>query len=374
MRPALAIAAATWSSLLLAGFSLAGTFPQLVSTHYPEHTKLPPDFVRPEGSWDFVAANKLPPGAKVLSVARAASGRVWVVTDQGAYRSSGNGYEPLEIGPRRPEPGQPPVNPGARVVEVVGDSIGHIWVATTRGVYVTDGEEWWQKLDRLDGVPFEVMTCIHVAPNGDLWGGTGEGAWRLRDGEFRYFWGQRWLPDNHVRAIWSAMPGKVWVETNHGVACIEEKPMTLGEKAAHFDEITWSRHNRRGFICGLDLNAPGDPSRGGVFHVSDNDGLWTALYVGAMALRHGATKDPVARDHARTSLSALLDLERLTGIPGFPARAMATDAEIQSGIHGVNLESGVHAPGQAARAWFRSRIKPDLWCKGDTSSDELDGH
>ena len=54
--------------------------------------------------------------------------------------------------------------------------------------------------------------------------------------------------------------------------------------------------------------------------MSDNDGLWTAMYVGAMALRYGATKDPEARKHARASLTALLDLERQTGLPGFPAR------------------------------------------------------
>ena len=45
-----------------------------------------------------------------------------------------------------------------------------------------------------------------------------------------------------------------------------------------------------------------------------------------------------------------------------------------SGVNGVNLESRVHAPGETAKAWFRSKVDPTLWCKGDTSSDELDGH
>ena len=53
---------------------------------------------------------------------------------------------------------------------------------------------------------------------------------------------------------------------------------------------------------------------------------------------------------------------------------MATDDEIKNGINGVNFESRVHAPGETARAWFRSKVDPTLWCKGDTSSDELDGH
>ena len=352
----------------------AGTYLQLISTRYEAAAGLPADFARPAARLDFVATEKLPAGAKVLSAARSAGGRVWVVTDRGAFRSSGETYEPLEVGPRQLEPGQPPVKAGARMVAVAADAVGHVWVATDRGLYITDGEQWWQSLDRRDGVPYESMTCLNLSPNGDVWGGTNEGAWRLRDGQFRYFWGLRWLPDNGVRAIWSDAKGRAWLDTDKGVACIEEKPMTLPEKAAHFDQITQERHNRGGFICEINLTVPGDPSKGYKFDVSDNDGLWTAMYIGAMSLRYGATKDPLASQHARNSMNALLDLERRTGLPGFPARAIATDDEIKKGVNGVNFEARVHAPGEVAKAWFRSKTDPNLWCKGDTSSDELDGH
>ncbi len=354
--------------------SAAATYLQLFSTRYETAAGLPADFARPVARIDFVATEKLPAGARILSAARSAGGRVWVVTDRGAFRSSGEIYEPLEVGPKQLEPGQPSVKAGARVVAVAGDSVGQIWVATDRGVYITDGEQWWQSLDRRDGVPYEAMTCLHLADNGDVWGGTNEGAWRLRNGQFRYFWGPRWLADNRVRAIWSDAKGRTWLETDKGVACIEEKPMTLTAKAAHFDRITQERHRRRGFICQIDLAVAGEPSKGYRFDVSDNDGLWTAMYVGAMSLRYGATKDPEARKHARDSLNALLDLERRTGLPGFPARAIVTDDEMRLGVNGVNLESPVNAPGVIAKAWFRSKVDPTLWCKGDTSSDELDGH
>jgi hypothetical protein len=352
----------------------AGTYLQLMSTRYETAAGLPGDFARPVARFDFVATEKLPAGAKVLSAAQSASGRVWVVTDRGAFRSSGAIYEPLEVGPRQLEPGQPPVKADVHLVAVVSDAVGHIWVATNRGLYITDGEQWWQSLDRRDGVPYEAMTCLHLIPNGDVWGGTNEGAWRLRNGQFRYFWGLRWLPDNRVRAIWSDAKGQTWLDTEKGLACIEEKPMTLAEKAAHFNRVTQERHNRRGFICQIDLAVAGDPSKGIRFDVSDNDGLWTAMYVGAMSLRYGATQDPAARDHARGSMNALLDLERRTGLAGFPARAIVTDDEIKKGVNGVNLEARVHAPGEVAKAWFRSKVDPILLCKGDTSSDELDGH
>src|SRR5690606_22354383 len=108
--------------------------------------------------------------------------------------------------------------------------------------------------------------------------------------------------------------------------------------------------------------------------VSDNDGLWTAMYVGAQALRYGATKDPAARAAAKKSMDALLDLERHSGIPGFPARAMVTDEEVAAGVRGFSTTAKVHAVGVDAKVWYRSATVPGLWCKGDTSSDELDGH
>ena len=126
----------------------------------------------------------------VRATAKAAGGRVWILTDRGAFRSTTTGFEPLEVGPRRLEPRQPPVQGGARITALASDSLGHIWVGTDRGVYITNSEEWWQKLGRADGVPYENITCLHIAPGGDVWAGTNEGAWRLRDGYFRYFWGR----------------------------------------------------------------------------------------------------------------------------------------------------------------------------------------
>jgi hypothetical protein len=107
-----------------------------------------------------------------------------------------------------------------------------------------------------------------------------------------------------------------------------------------------------------------DPAGGAVFDVSDNDELWTALYFAAMSLRFGATKDPAAREQGRRSMNALLDLELLSGIPGFPARAMVTDDELRAGVRGFNPEARVHARGESARAWYRSPTTSGLWCKG----------
>jgi hypothetical protein len=352
----------------------SGTYPQLIATQYGKDQALPEGARKPTVVFENVDRTKLPKGVNVIATAKAASGRTWVLTDAGPFRSAPGGYEPLFVGARRLEPGQPEVPGTAQITALVADQLGHIWVGTDRGVYLSTGEDWWQKLGARDGMPIETINCLHLAPGGDVWAGTPVGAWRLRDGHFRYFWGRRWLPDNDVQAVWSDTSGRGWLETKTGIACIEEKPMTLAEKAAHYDRIIQKRHNRRGYIAAIDLETPGDLSKRVTFDVSDNDGLWTSLYVAAMALRFGATRDSAARAQARQSLSALLDLERLSGIPGFPARAMVTDDEIKAGVHGFNPDALVHAPGETSSAWYRSPKVPGLWCKGDTSSDELDGH
>ncbi|MDG3003691.1 hypothetical protein [Paludisphaera mucosa] len=371
------ILAPVLAGLLLAsapGRATSATYPQLVATRYAKGASLPEGVSRPSPSFDFVDRSKLPEGLKVLSAARAANGRIWVLTEDGPFRSTEAGYERLEVGPRHPEPGQQQVPWNTKIKTLTADRLGQLWVGTDRGVFLCDGDQWWQKLGRLDGVPYENVNCLHLAPGGDVWAGTPEGAWRLRDGVFQYFWGLRWLPDNEVQAVWTDAKGRTWLETKTGVACIEDLPTTLAEKAAHFDRIVQERHSRRGYIAAIDLKTPGDVSRGAVFDVSDNDGLWTSMYVGAQALRFGATKDPAARREAQRSMSALLDLERLSGIPGFPARAIVTDEEVAAGVNGFTPTDKVHAPGETARVWYRSATHPNLWCKGDTSSDELDGH
>jgi hypothetical protein len=363
------------AALVRAQPSAAGGYPQLISTQYPDRTKLPAGFAAPAPAYDFVDRAKLPAGAKLLSAARSATGKVWVVTDKGTFSRGADGtYAPLDLAPRHPEPGQPPTPPGARVVAVAADRVGYLWAATDKGLLVSSGERWTQSLTRREGVPYEDMTCLHLAPDGDVWGGTAEGAWRLRAGQFRYFWGRRWLPGNKVSAVWTDPEGRAWLDTDGGVARIEERPETLGRKAAHFDRATQERHNRRGFISATHLNAPGDPSRGYRYQLSDNDGLWNAIYVGAMCFRYAATKDPAARKQARQAMEAMLDLERLTGIPGYPARVVATDHELKETTTGTDLQEAVRVPGEKDKIWFRSPVDPAVWCKGDTSSDEMDGH
>jgi hypothetical protein len=190
------------------------------------------------------------------------------------------------------------------------------------------------------------------------WVGTRRGAIRVSGDQevVEYFAGRRWLSDDHVTGI--GMEGGVtWIETPKGFSRIEYKPMTLAEKSRVFVERVQKRHNRWGLVSESQLRVAGDLSTNQMVS-SDNDGLWTAMYVAAECFRYKVTGDADARENARRSMKAMVRLESITGIPGFPARSFIKVGEDS-------------APGDGE--WHETADKQWKW-KGDTSSDEIVGN
>ncbi|HSV72278.1 MAG TPA: hypothetical protein VLH79_00795 [Chthonomonadales bacterium] len=324
----------------------------------------PPDMGRP------AAMPAAPEGATILSAAPTPSGEWWAITTAGALEWQDGAWSALDL-PRDYRHRQPMPHADAVLRQVALDPSGHIWIATSHGAFVTDGDRWWKPLDRLDGMPFEDLTCVAFGANGDVWGGSPHGAWRLRDGRWRAFHGRRWLPSDHVVAIGIEPTGIAWLATSGGVARIEERALRLRDKADHYEAITQARHNRRGWVTGCVLKTPGEPDAGYVHEASDNDGLWTALYVAAESFRYAVTAEPEAASLARRSMNALLDLVRLSGYEGFPARAIVDQSEQ---VVGVDLDETVRVPGEPDPIWYTPPGHEGILAKGDTSSDELDGH
>jgi hypothetical protein len=319
----------------------------------------------------FVDPSKLPAGTKITDAAKGADGTVWVVTETGVFRSRNGAYERVPF-PSTYLTHQRPVNIDAKIECVATDSAGMVWFGGSTGLFATDGGNFWNVVDREDGLPFEYVTCLTLAPNGEIWVGTTEGVCRQTlSGDWQYYWGPRWLPHNRVNAIAVDGDGAAWVATDGGVARLYDDNTTLAAKARHFQRVTDERHTRHGFITGARLKEPGKPQAGVILEASDNDGLWTAIYVGAQVFRYAATKDAEARTKARNSMRALLNLVKYTGIPGFPARALIFKGEE---VDGYDANETVRVDGETDKIWFRSPVDPDVLCKGDTSSDELDGH
>jgi hypothetical protein len=190
------------------------------------------------------------------------------------------------------------------------------------------------------------------------WIGSPNGAARIHDNDNRleYFAGQRWLPDDRVTAI-GFDASSIWLETAKGFARIAYVPTTLEEKSRTFVERVQKRHNRWGLTASSELRRAGDLSSNQLVS-TDNDGLWTAMYVAAECFRYAVTSEPAARDNARRGMEAIMRLETITGIPGFPARSfvkVGDDTQPRDG------------------EWHDTPDKAWRW-KGDTSSDEIVGH
>ncbi len=227
---------------------------------------------------------------------------------------------------------------------------------------IADGRPW---LDKERG-PVDGLMVFAQEKSGAVWLGGDQGAARFdrKAGHpwdrWQYFHGRRWLLDNsvqNIKAIESTgAVRQVWIRTKTGITLLEWRPMTLEQKAKYFDERIEARHVRHGMVADSRLRVPGDVTSS-VTSDNDNDGLWTAIHLGAQAYRYAATRDPDARANAQRSARLLMRLEEITGHPGFPARSFVSTNE----------------PRPQGGEWHPTADGRWLW-KGDTSSDELVGH
>ena len=208
--------------------------------------------------------------------------------------------------------------------------------------------------------PFANPTLGIRGTDGTVWAGSPGGLMMLAPGaaRWRLFHSRRWLPADDVQDLALTKDGEVLVKTPEGIGRLALRKTTLEAKMNRIDETLQKYHVQRGFVGGIHLKQPGKLDGGHAQHSNDNDGLWTSLYVAAEAFRYAVTGDETAKRNARRSLEALMFLERITGIPGFCARSVVPIEEESQTYHGE---------------WHRSADNR-WWWKGDTSSDEVDGH
>lgn len=260
---------------------------------------------------------------------------------------------------------------------VVIDASGHLWIGTSVGINIFDGRsqpslietrsamgirpvKGWHSITGENGLPYEDVRVIAIASrekSQQVWIGTTIGAACLQNGTWEYYASKRWLPDDKVSAIAIQNDSIVWIGTPHGISKIEKRPYTLEKKATFFEQRIQDRHNRYGYVTSVSLENPGDLSSA-VHNASDNDGLWTALYIAAESFRYAVTGEVEAKKLAEKSMRALMRLEEITPVDGFPARAIIRKGEEVNKSHGE---------------WHDTPDGQWEW-KGDTSSDEIDGH
>lgn len=318
-------------------------------------------------------------GRRVMDVA-VGEGRIAVAGQTGLYE----GYDDGSWDPLYPWQGDTRWAP-MDVRAVAYDAQGRLWFAAPQGVGCRDLNGEWSLYTGAEGLPYNDFTCIATGADGAVWFGTRFGAVWFDGNHWAYREGKRWLPHNEVAAVALDASGSAWLGTVDGIAYIERRPMTLGEKAAYFeDEI--DRYHRRTpyeYVARVQLVNPGDKSEV-VQRDTDNDGQYTGLYGAAECFAYGATGDSKAKERATKAFEALAFLSEVTQggehpAPfGFPARTILPTDGRNPNEHNSPERDTMKQEGDAmwkviVPRWPTSADGKWYW-KCDTSSDELDGH
>ncbi len=233
---------------------------------------------------------------------------------------------------------------------------GKIIVGTTDGYFEIDAKTGKQTGEIQRKMPWTELTSV-AAIDGKIWFGSTWGAMRLNDdGKFSYYAGKRWIPSDTVLHIAAGPDNSVLILTNAGLGQICFKEMTLYEKAMFYEKQVRERHIRTGFNGALGGMTNGDVTTG-TLENSDNDGLWTSMYLASQAFRYSVTKEEEALQNVRESLDAMERLYTINPMKsGFPSRSFQRS--------GYNKND---AP-------WRPTEDPEWDWKSTTSSDEAIGH
>jgi len=205
-------------------------------------------------------------------------------------------------------------------------------------------------------LPCSDLTLVKVI-NGRTWFGSTKGAFMLRDDrKFDYYASERWMPSDSIIDIAAGEKENILLLTDGGLGVIQHQVMNLQDKAVFFEKQVRERHIRNGFNATTSRIKNGDPDTG-ILEDSDNDGLWTSMYLGAEVFRYVVTHSPDALQNCRESLDAMERLYTINPLKGFPARSFERRGYETADRH----------------AWRQSE-DPEWDWKSTTSSDEAIGH
>jgi len=300
-------------------------------------------------------------------------GNLWVATDAGLYQcKDGKATLYQDVSEL--------ISCNVRTVST--DPSGNIWAGVMGGVSVRDGEHLIKNLTAKEGIPSVWVNCIRQSPDGLMWVGTDIGVVRYaKDGTHSLRFSKRWLTDNKVNGVAFDAKGNAWIATANGVSEIKRQMMTLEDKEKNFYSQLMKKHMRDPWTCGiLRLAIPGDTASWRNSD-DDNDGEYTGGYLAMESFRYAVTKEADAKIKARKAFEFLKYLQTVTGTEGFFARSIVpvswpkvndanrtyTDKQIAEEL----VKDPRYKP--VEQRWRKSKDGKWLW-KGDTSSDEMDGH
>lgn len=251
--------------------------------------------------------------------------------------------------------------PVIEINTIAFDKIGNLLVGAKEGLYIYDYKNGWYSHKEISALPQESVYSIDVADDGSILVGTDAGAVLIKNGLSKYLPATRYAFNPHITKV-AFGNNDIYTISEGGIVKISEREMTLYDKAVHFFENTEKYFPRKdGFVTGVS----GELKEGSFSNISDNDGLWTQMYLAALCLWYDKTKDEKILKAARRYKNAMLVLTRAPEIKGFTARAVRYPDEA---TWGQGLETQ-----EIGNEWHRSSDGTYEWL-GETSSDEMTGH
>jgi len=295
-----------------------------------------------------------------------------VVTPGGLFRANGSQITLLS----RPDE---LLSSNLRAAAVGRD--GTLWLGSRGGLDAYRGERRAASYIGRDGLPSTDVRSLSVDGEGVVWVGTAIGAARFDGKRWSFRHSRRWLPDDEVRDVAFAADGAAWIATRGGLSVIRKRSMTLADKAVHFQDIVRKRHVRApGLMERCRMRVLGDLSTFEPMD-TDNDGMYTGLYLVAEAHRYAVTGAADAKANAAEAFAAMEFLQTVTGTSGFVARTVVPSdwTSVADGNRAYTDQEVAERLAREARwkkvtsRWRKSDDGKWLW-KGDTSSDEISGH
>ena len=146
------------------------------------------------------------PDAPVFRLVQTADGRLYVGTERGAFRREGERFVPLSS-----------ELPGDGVPSLARDASGAMWVGSVNHGLMRLANDHVEQFSSQRGLPNNRVAALFVDREGSIWAGTNAGLLRLRDAPFSTYNGEHGLSDDYVRALAESRDGSLWIGTSRGL-------------------------------------------------------------------------------------------------------------------------------------------------------------
>lgn len=219
-------------------------------------------------AWTYSIADGLPDN-RIYALYEDPSGILWVGTQGGLARFDGTAFKMYGLAE-----GLPHLN----VQVIAGGSGGTLWIGTEDGLATLNAAS----TPAVTSAAFaanKFVNDIFLDQNNVLWVATDGGLFKFKDGQDKHFTLDDGLPSNQLFAVHQTNDGKLWIGTQHGLACLKNDEIQKVYSRVFDEDPIWSitsDHENNLWIgtsgVGVFMNSPSP-----FFHYGMDEGLADAI-------------------------------------------------------------------------------------------------